>query len=284
MGKRSLDSSEIGNVVSTGARQRRKAATGTPDASRQNEAAPPIVGLRPFFGFYGGKWRDSPRHYPSPSHETIVEPFAGSAGYSLRCHDRKVVLFEKDPVLAAIWKYLIKVSSKEILRIPDLRSGETVDDLKICQEARWLVGFWLNRGVSAPRKSPSKWMRARIRPGSFWGERVRTLVAAQVPAIRHWTVHNRSYQDGPSPGVATWFIDPPYQRAGKHYKFGSESIDYLELAQWCMERRGQVIVCENKGADWLPFTPLATVKTTRVRRRSKEVVWTNAPAELHAGK
>ena len=33
--------------------------------------------LRPFFGFYGGKWRDSPRHYPPPAHTRIIEPFAG---------------------------------------------------------------------------------------------------------------------------------------------------------------------------------------------------------------
>ena len=30
--------------------------------------------LRPFFGFYGGKWRDTPRYYPEPRHDLIVEP------------------------------------------------------------------------------------------------------------------------------------------------------------------------------------------------------------------
>jgi hypothetical protein len=32
--------------------------------------------LRPLFGFYGGKWRDSLKHYPAPLHGTIGEPFA----------------------------------------------------------------------------------------------------------------------------------------------------------------------------------------------------------------
>jgi site-specific DNA-adenine methylase len=235
--------------------------------------------LRPFFGFYGGKWRDALKNYPAPTHDTIIEPFAGSAGYALRYWQRQVILCELDPVLASMWQYLIRVTPQEILRIPDLGDDETVDDLKICQEAKWLVGFWLNRGVSTPRRSPSKWMRIRIRPGSFWGERVRNTIASQVTAIRHWQVFNCSYVNAPAPEAATWFIDPPYQRAGAHYRFGSEEIDFAHLSAWCQERRGQVMVCENEGADWLPFQPLAAVKTTR-SKKSKEAIWTNqAPVD-----
>lgn len=228
--------------------------------------------LRPFFGFYGGKWRDALKHYPAPQHDTIIEPFAGSAGYALRYYDRKVVLCDLDPVLAGVWTYLINVKPQELLRIPDLAFDQTVDDLKVCQEARWLIGFWLNRGVATPRRKPSKWMRIQIRPGSFWGERVRTTLARQVDAIRHWKVYHRSYADAPAPKLATWFIDPPYQRAGQHYRCGADDIDYVALSSWCQARKGQVIVCENEGADWLPFKPLASVKTTR-SKRSKEAVW-----------
>lgn len=39
--------------------------------------------LKPFWRYYGGKYRAAPR-YPVPLHRTIVEPFAGAAGYSLR--------------------------------------------------------------------------------------------------------------------------------------------------------------------------------------------------------
>jgi site-specific DNA-adenine methylase len=229
--------------------------------------------LRPFFGYFGGKWRDAPKHYPTPEHDCIVEPFAGSAGYSLRYAGRKVILCEIDPVLASVWQYLVRVKPKEILAIRDLQPEESVDDLKVCQEARWLVGFWLNRGTARPRRSPSKWMRDGIRPGSFWGPRVRRTIASQVELIRHWRVFNRSYSECPTPKVATWFIDPPYETAGKHYKFGSEQIDYHALARWCRSRPGQVIVCENKGAKWLPFRQLPDVKTTRPHRRSKEVAW-----------
>ncbi|MBA3464252.1 MAG: hypothetical protein H0T46_30130 [Deltaproteobacteria bacterium] len=234
----------------------------------------PATGLRPFFGYYGGKWRDA-KLYPPPRHETIVEPFAGSAGYSLRYASKRVILCELDPVVAAVWKYLIGVSAREILKIPDLGDDETVDDLGLIEEARWLVGFWLNRAVTRPRRSPSKWMRSGIRPGSFWGERVRNTIASQVDSIRHWKVHPVSYVDCPSTRNATWFIDPPYQCAGKHYLFGSEKIDYAALATWCRARHEQVIVCENEGATWLRFRELADVKTTRAGYRSKEVVWTS---------
>lgn len=229
--------------------------------------------LRPFFSFYGGKWRDTPKRYPKPEYQTIVEPFAGSAGYSMRYADRGVILFEIDPVIAAVWKYLIHVKPREILAIPDLPSEGHVDDLDICEEARWLVGFWLNTGTASPRKRPSKWMRNDILPGSYWGERVRNTIARQVESIRHWKVYNESYDQCGVSGPATWFVDPPYQRAGKHYKFGASQIDYKELAGWCKVRQGQVIVCENDGADWLPFESIGNTKTTRAGKRSEEAVW-----------
>jgi hypothetical protein len=229
--------------------------------------------LRPFFGYYGGKWRDAIRYYPKPAHDTIIEPFAGSAGYALRYASHKVILCEIDPILAAVWGYLIRVSPREILSIPDVRLDGSVEDLKACQEAKWLVGFWLNRATASPRKKPSKWMRDGIRPGSFWGQRVRHTIASQVEKIRHWKVYNCSYLECPPANRATWFIDPPYEGAGQYYRFGSRQIDYRALAAWCRSRPGQVIVCENEGATWLPFRELAHVKTTRAGRRSQEVVW-----------
>ena len=202
-----------------------------------------------------------------------MEPFAGSAGYSLRYPDRKVILCEIDPVLVAVWRYLVRVKASEIRAIPDIPPNGSIDELKVPEEAKWLVGFWLNRATASPRKTPSKWMREGIRPGSFWGPRVRETIAAQVDAIRHWQIHHCSYDESPWDGTATWFVDPPYQLAGRHYRYGSELLNYDALAEWCKDRPGQVIVCENEGANWLPFVELADVKTTRGDRRSKEVFW-----------
>lgn len=228
--------------------------------------------LRPFFSFYGGKWRDALKNYPAPEHRSIVEPFAGSAGYSLRYPQREVVLMDIDPVVVGVWDYLIHVSAAEVRRIPDIGHAESVDEMGLCQEARWLIGFWLNRACARPRKSPSRWMRDGISPSSFWGERVRETIASQLDSIRHWRITEGCYRSCPLRGNVTWFLDPPYQSAGRHYRYGSELLDYDHLGLWCRDRQGQVIVCENDGARWLPFRHLADTRTTR-GQRSKEVMW-----------
>ncbi len=237
-----------------------------------------LSSLRPFFGFYGGKWRDALKHYPPPAYDTIVEPFAGSAGYAVRYAAARVVLCELDPILCGIWRYLVRASAADIRAIPDLPEGGTIDDLPVCQEARWLVGMWLNRASTGPRRSASAWMRSGVRPGSFWGQRVRETIASQVDAIRHWQVHEGSYETCPFEGEATWFVDPPYQLAGTHYRFGSGGIDFEALGAWCASRLGQVIVCEAGDARWLPFRPLAAIKTTRRDKRSVEAVWLSEAA------
>ena len=242
--------------------------------------------LRPFFGYYGGKWRDTPQRYPAPEYQALIEPFAGSAGYATRHHDRSVALYEADPIVAGVWSFLIRAKSSEILRIPDIGPDDHVESLRACPEARWLVGFWLNRAVTSPRPRPSKWMREGIRPGSFWGERVRAMIAAQVPFIRHWRIHNLSYAECLQQGPATWFIDPPYELAGRHYRYGSSLLDYRELARWCRARLGQAIVCENAGATWLPFKPVGDAKTTRRGTLSSEVCWVGGRsnvAEIRSG-
>lgn len=230
---------------------------------------------RPFFSYFGGKWRDAVKNYPEPRYSTIVEPFAGSAGYSTRYPDRNVILCDADPVIAGVWEYLIRVTPAEILSIPDVATHQTVDDLRIPQEARWLVGFWLNRATSTPRKSPSKWMRSGKTPGSFWGPAAKQRIASQVGLIRHWKIYNCTYEDCPVAHEASWLIDPPYEVMGRNYRFGSRGLDYEKLGAWCRERLGQVIVCENDGAAWLPFRHLAYSQTARSGSKSSEVVWMN---------
>jgi len=218
-------------------------------------------------------------------YETIVEPFAGAAGYATRYADRKVILLERDPTIAALWRYLVSVKPAEILALPDMPlEGSTVDDLPVCQEAKSLIGFWCNKGTASPHKSPSMWMRNAdkewasgkyARSNSYWGRVIREKIASQVTLIRHWQVIEASYESAPDL-EATWFIDPPYEAAGKYYRFRLDS--YEPLAAWCKARRGQVMVCENTGATWLPFKPFATLKSTpgtHGKSYSSEVLWTN---------
>jgi hypothetical protein len=237
----------------------------------------PSGSLRPFFSYFGGKWRVAPR-YPPPVHTTICEPFAGSAGYALRYPDRRVVLHDLDPIICRVWAYLIAAQPADLLALPDLLPGQTTADLHdVDPAARDLIGFWLNKGTVSPCRSPSKWMR-NAKPGAgWWGPGVRQRLASQVPTIRHWRVTCGPYTECVD-AAATWFIDPPYQVAGHRYRHGSRGIDYPSLSQWCRNRTGQVIVCENDGADWLPFQPFASIKATHGRGRtgtSSEVVWRN---------
>jgi len=229
--------------------------------------------LQPFFSYYGSKWRIATKYRcpcPRLGGGRIIEPFAGSAAYSLLHYDNEVRLYDKDPIIIGVWQYLIKATPNEIMELPLIRYDQTVDDLKIPQEARWLIGFWLNKAKSSPAKSPGSWMRKRFQGYQFWGEKIRKRIAQQVPYIKHWKAEVSDYGNIPNVN-ATWFVDPPYQDKGRFYRMGSSDIDFPHLGRWCRQLYGQVIVCENTGADWLPFRPFRAVKATT--KHSAEVIW-----------
>lgn len=228
--------------------------------------------MRPFFSYYGGKWRAAARRYAPPGRDAIVEPFAGAAGFAVRHNARRVVLVDKDPVIVGVWRYLVAVTPSELEALPDLAPGEVVDDLAVPPEARALIGFWLNRGCAYPGRRASQWMRQGASPGSFWGPAVRRRLASQLEGIRHWEVLEGDYWAAPDI-EAHWFVDPPYEAAGRHYRYGSDALDYQALGAWCRTRRGRVVVCEQAGATWLPFRSVGAVRTTRRGQRSHEVVW-----------
>ena len=230
--------------------------------------------LKPFWRYYGGKWRAAPR-YPKPRTGVIVEPFAGAAGYALRYPHLAVTLIERYAVVAEVWRYLISVSATEVRGIPLV---ENVDDLPswVPRGARWLIGFTLNSGVTSPRNVLSAGCRRLNERGANygWSEMQRERVASQVDSIRHWRVIEGDYTEAEDV-EATWFVDPPYQIAGSHYVHGSSGLDYTDLASWCLSRRGQVIVCENEGATWLPFRPFEKMRKAMRSRGSTEAVWTS---------
>ena len=245
------------------------------------------MSLRPFFSFYGGKWRATPR-YPRPESDMIIEPFAGSAGYSVRHNAHDVFLYDIDERVIGTWQYLIRASEREIHALPLLKPGQDVREFPIIEEARWLIGWWLNKGMTAPCHIPSRWMREPLpgRDETYWGEGVRDRLARQVSKIRHWRAALASYEDVPD-YAATWFIDPPYiATPGARYTHSNAAIDFANLAAWCRERQGQVIVCENVGADWLPFEPFMIAKASVGNGRagvSHEAIWTNRALDMSLG-
>lgn len=204
--------------------------------------------LRPFFPYYGSKYRLA-RRLPSPAHATIVEPFAGSACYSLHHHQRRVVLVDLDPVVAGIWRWLIREATE--LGIRSLPIVDALDDLPdaVPSPARALIGFWMGRCLARPATSKTAMGRA-ARGTSTWSAETRETIAKQLAAIRHWQIIEGDYREAPM-SVATYFIDPPYEgRPGRRYRCSSTGFDFKALAAWVSGLPGQRIVTESTGASW----------------------------------
>jgi hypothetical protein len=232
------------------------------------------MALPPFFSYYGSKSKIA-HLYPSPKYSTIVEPFAGAANYALRHHHRDVILVEKYDKVYSLWKWLIEDATQAKIQSIPLDIGGGVESLDICEGAKLLLGWVYNQGVTSPRKSPSAWMRKR--PRRFWNAQIRSRLATQLHQIKHWRLFHGDFSIASSliKQEATWFIDPPYHKSGFYYPESSKKIDFDALGDWCQSLKGQVIVCEQEGADWLPFQPLCTITRDGLMgpQKSKEVVW-----------
>jgi site-specific DNA-adenine methylase len=216
--------------------------------------------LKPFFSYFGGKWRATSK-YPKPKYDTIIEPFAGSAGYSMNYSENNIILLDKDPVISGLWTYLITATEDHIRSLPTI--VDHIDELpKEYQDSKDLIGFWLQTAGTVPGKKRSTW--AQQYPQWTWGPEKIERIASQLQFIRHWQIFEGNYTQAPDI-EATWFIDPPYQEMGHRYT--KSDINYEELATWCLSRKGQIIVCEKEGTTWLPFEFLTEVKARDTKFR-----------------
>lgn len=231
--------------------------------------------MRPFFPYYGSMWNRA-RHFPAPQHDVVKEPFAGSAGYSLFYDCRRVDLFDIDPIICGVWDYLLSVNPTEIHALPDMPEvGDSVDNYSLPQEAKWLIGFWLNRGSAQPKKSRTAFSARNDRAQLLWGRKAKERIIGQLPMIEEgWTITEGSYDIAPNE-EATWLIDWPYRDKGKYYRF--PLTDFDAPSKWVRTREGLVMVCEQEGADCLPFVPLGSFKATR--GHTKEVIYINGNAD-----
>lgn len=224
------------------------------------------------FSYYGSKSKIIGL-YPAPANDSIIEPFAGSARYSLAYWERDVTLYDTSDYVVDVWHYLQNASPADVLALPDVPSKvslRTIEDLTHAE--RWLIGFHLCRGKAKPRHTghgQNSWARDKVR------------IAADLHKIRHWKIIKGDYRRARN-RAATWFIDPPYKlvnaRPGNSDAYPERDIDYGHLAAFCRSRRGQVIVCEGEGADWLPFRELAVVSANTnatSTKKNTELIWTN---------
>ena len=230
--------------------------------------------LRPFFSYYGAKWTGA-KHYGAPRREVVIEPFAGSACYSTRWASSRVRLYDVSLDICDLWDFLIHSSESDILDIPD--SFEDIGEiLSLPRGAQLLVRFWVAKGRAEPSNVISPWYFKWRSDHScrVWGAAVKRRIVEQKPFIKNWTIDQCSWEKIPLID-AHWHVDPPYNNApGKRYP--NSDVDFELLSDWCRNLPGAVDVCENEGADWLPFSPLYKVVSTRGRRdghKSKESVW-----------
>lgn len=225
------------------------------------------------WSYYGSK-RSMAKYYPHPRHKKIIEPFAGAAAYSLLHWRGDVLLVDKYPVIVKLWQWLQKQEPEDIDRLPRLKEGQRVSELGLCEEASYLLGFFAHNGMESPRDKASSGHTARPNRMNY---RL-NFIASNLYKIRHWEIVCDDYRNIPNQ-EATWFIDPPYQFGGEHYVMNNKGWDYGELATWSRAREGQVIVCENTRAGWMPFVPVSEMQG--IKHKTTEAMWTNFETHYH---
>lgn len=233
------------------------------------------------FPYFGSKERLS-KYYPPPKYDLIIEPFAGSARYSLKYFDRDVILIDKNPKIISIWRYLQQASSKDILSLPKFKKGDRIKKEDFDYDGQfYLLQTFFNIYCD---KIQAKQMTS-FAEGCY--ETYKRNVLRNLFKIKHWKFICKDYIDIPN-YIGTWFIDPPYQVQGNsaYTIYSGKQINFQQLGEWCRNRKGQKIVCEYLGSNWLPFIPLNTFGrniiagvNNNAKKKGTEVIWTNIPIE-----
>lgn len=226
------------------------------------------------FYYYGAK-NMLARYYPEPLEDLIIEPFAGSAAYT--CYHlnknsyKKALLIEKDEIVFNAWKYLLSCSYSDIANFKLPKVGEYSSD------------FLIN--TCAVSNAVSKCNKLKVT------DRILKVFEAQRRRLlKYFHVRSRieiilgDYSSVDHNLSATWFIDPPYQVLNKSNTVfsngdgyskncNSSRLDYDKLRDFCYSIKGQLIVCEKEGANWLPFTKFRSTKTS-LNKKYNEVIYT----------
>lgn len=233
--------------------------------------------IRPLFKWFGSKWSGS-KHYPAPINGLpLFEPFAGSAGYSLRYPAHQVTLWDVNPHLQYLWPWLINsATSDDIKAIPlGLSIGTDIRSLHkdLSYGQMLLLKSWQRTTTNGDCWTVSKWGHL---PGQ-WTASTRSRVAEEIHAIKHWKFEPIHWDQ---PG--TYFCDSPYIF---NYRYGIKDFDFKAYADNVSKvPAGSLViaceaVCSKTGAipDYLPFQPSHSQVTSRRKKtenhHSKELVY-----------
>ena len=224
------------------------------------------------FDYYGSK-NSLARRYQFPRYNCIIEPFAGSAGYSVyhlsRNRKMTAILCDKSKEVVNAWEWLKSATRDDLMNMPLPEVGSITSD------------FFVRMSSTSNAAMSCKKMTVSRRMAHAYPVMLRRMARLLWVLPRIEIIHG-SYDELQNI-EATWFIDPPYQRRsgscnGDGYAKGCRSadVDFTQLGEWCKTRKGQCIVCEKEGADWLPFRPFA-MPTNSLDKKYTEVVWTSLP-------
>ena len=84
------------------------------------------------FSYYGSKSKIVDL-YPPPKHKKIIEPFCGSARYSLKYWQNDVLIMDKSENLINVWKWLQQCSKNDILKLPKLTTGLDIRKIELSE-------------------------------------------------------------------------------------------------------------------------------------------------------
>lgn len=235
--------------------------------------------IGPMFKWFGSKWSGA-KHYPTPIYDTIVEPFAGGAGYSLNYPEKNVVLYDSNKNVWALWEWLINYASYNPCAISEIPlhvpEGTDIRTLGLTTGQELLLKHWQRTNNVGECWTVSPWGN---KPGQ-WTANTRARLTDQVPQIKHWVLlpqQTTFHIQG-----ATYFIDPPYQY---NYQYGVHGFNWKSLGESIanIPKPNQVIACEarcpktGRMPDWLPFIDFRKQVTSRRKaensHHSSEVIW-----------
>ena len=237
------------------------------------------IRIGPLFKWFGSKWNTS-KYYPEPEFDEILEPFAGSAGYSLNHSNKQVTLYDSNKNIWALWEWLINFASYNpvaIREIPiNIPEGTDIRELGLTTGQELLLKHWQRTNNVGNCWTISPWGN---KPGQ-WTANTKARVAEEVECIRHWKIAIAPIEY--IHDYVTYFIDPPYQF---NYQYGCKNFNWIRLGKLVrtIPKTSQVICCEarcpdtNRIPDWAPFQDFRKVVTSRRKvnqnHHSKEMIY-----------